>query len=432
MRIVVLHAGGLGDLILVETLLSGLRERYPTSHLTLVCHEDGAPVASLYDRGPDAVIPFAFNPYRWALPTSEVAASIGPLLHTLAGDPVDLFISAELRATLLSDVLAAALSPGDAVIADPRTTRRATTDVAILLRHLGLSVNRNVRNLPEVRNEHELDRYARLGGVERRRLPALRVAENADASDAPLVVFPLGTPAIKRWPLRSIADAATRISRDLSAPIALVGSDSERTELEAAVHQGLFDDRTVVVTGTPAELPRVAEAIARARGYLGIDTGLAHLATAFGVPGVTVFGGGTWPAYAPWRSTSAAVVAPIPCFGCDWDCAFDRAFCIEPIDVQSVVSAFEEVAGPDRDEPLVVQLQPYNERESAIFRAAAAVHRASASDRSARLSAITRVRDILNRYVGQTRKRDLAKGEALQRVVAAARAASAARRKRTD
>jgi hypothetical protein len=99
------------------------------------------------------------------------------------------------------------------------------------------------------------------------------------------------------------------------------------------------------------------------------------------------------------------VVAPIPCFGCGWDCAFDRPFCIEGVDVDSVVAAFDAAYRNGSGEPLVRELEPYGERERTIFAAAAQVHRAAQADRSARLTAITRLRDVLARYARRTRAR---------------------------
>ena len=61
--------------------------------------------------------------------------------------------------------------------------------------------------------------------------------------------------------------------------------------------------------------------LGEARLYLGNDTGAMHLAAALGVPVTAVFGGGTWPRFVPAAVCGEAVVHPLPCFGCGWDCA---------------------------------------------------------------------------------------------------------------
>jgi len=418
MRILVLHAGGLGDLVLAETLFAALRERYPEGRLELACGSEVASVASLYARPPDAVHPFPFNPYRWALPSGLVVADIQALAGRL-GDGVDLLISAELRGTWLGDTLAALLAPNEAILPEP-PGGKATYDLAVLLRRLSVPRHPTARRVPAAAGEHELDRYARLIGADRR-LPALRPFGRR-AGDPWLAVFPAGSPALKLWPRERMAEAATQLAGRLSARIVLVGSSAERAMLEDAATA--FPRRPDLLTADVAGLPGLAERLAGAQGYLGIDSGLAHLAAAYGVPGVSIHSGATWPAYAPWQSGSAAVVAPIPCFGCELDCAFDRAYCIEGIDVPSVVATFLR-ARDASDAPLAVEVEPYSERERTIFADAARVHRASQADRAARLVSITRVRDLLRRYAVRAGARQQGSALRLARLASAAEQAAA-------
>ena len=402
MKIVALHAGGLGDVVLVESYLSALREKHPAAHLELICRADVAPVATLYERPPDAIHTFDFNPYRWATPDDGAALEARTLLRRLGDATTDLFVSAELRATWLSEILAAALAPCEAVIADAREAR--SSDVLILLGKLQLDRRGRVRRLAPVTAEHELDRYARLAGANERRSPALRPIA-AMSPGRELAVFALGSTPINRWPMREMGDTAKRIAKTHRATITLYGSDSDRADLENAVAAGHFGTRATIVTGSPDDLPSVAARISGALGYIGIETGLAHLAAAYGVPGATVYGGGYWPVYGPWAPRTAGVVAPIPCFGCEWDCAFERPFCIEGVDVDGVVAAFEAAYGRGSGGPVVSERAAYDPRERAIFEAAGNVHRAAQRDRAARLAAITRLRDVLARYVRRTRKR---------------------------
>ena len=400
MRIVVLHAGGLGDLVLVETLFSALRERHPGARVELVCRADVAPIAGLYAQPPDAVHEFDCNPYRWALPDDRTALQARAALHRIERSPVDLFISAELRATWLSEILAAALAPAEAVIADEQ--RPQPSDLLILLGKLGLNRSPAVKRPAAIENEHELDRYARLAGAAGRRLPALRPMQAAASNE--LVVFPLASSPINRWPLRDTGATALRVAAARGATIAVIAGERDHAELEAAAAAGVFGDTPQLVLGGRDELPAVAARIAAAVGYLGIETGLVHLAAAYGRPGAAVYGGGYWPTYGPWAARSAAVVAPIPCFGCAWDCAFERPFCTEGVDVDSLVAAFE-AAYAAADEPVVCTLDPYGPRERTIFEAAARVHRLAQHDRAERLTAITRLRDLLARYARRTRVR---------------------------
>ena len=241
-------------------------------------------------------------------------------------------------------------------------------------------------------------------------------------------MFPFSATPANSWPLPSMGAAAVEVAARRHAAVVLIGTQRDRVPLDRAVAAGWFGENAAIVTGTAAELPAIARRIAGALGYLGIDNGLVHLAAAYGVPGAAVYGGGTWPAYAPWAARSAGVVAPIPCFGCNWDCAFGRPFCTEAVDAQSVVEAFETAF--EADGPAVCARDAYGAREREILGAAAAVHHAAQADRAARLRAITRLRALLSRYARRMRSRSRTANAALdllaERTVLAARQLEAA------
>jgi hypothetical protein len=134
-------------------------------------------------------------------------------------------------------------------------------------------------------------------------------------------------------------------------------------------------------------------------GFIGNDTGLAHLAAAYGVPGVTIFGGGTWPAYAPWNAASIGLVAPLPCFGCYWDCAFGRGLCVEHVDVESACTALGEVIALADDVPRTIALERGTPAEREIIGLAARRYSQAQEDRNARLTSILRLRDVLERGI---------------------------------
>jgi ADP-heptose:LPS heptosyltransferase len=388
-----------------------LREQHPKAQLELLCRADVAEVPALYARPPDVVRAFPFNPYTWATPDEAVEPSAA-FLAELPLEPVDLFISAELRRTWLSEILAARFAASESIFGDASLLDRST--VRIVVRRLGMRLRPHVQRLPSIPGEHELDRYARLGRGERR-LPQLRrLRRRMPQKTRPLAVFPIGIPFLKRWPLDRFLAASTAIRAENGHPLLLVGSDSERLELEALASWAPADAFGVCAPGDGG-LIRVADAIANAWGYLGIDTGLAHLAAAYDVPGVTVYGGGTWPAYAPWAPRSAGVVAPIPCFGCFWDCAFGHAYCIEAVRVDDVISAFAE-AHASVTPAIVAENEAYGTPERTVFGEAAYSYRAAQADRAARLQAIIRLRDILERHAHRSRTKPSQTNPSLEHV----------------
>jgi ADP-heptose:LPS heptosyltransferase/GT2 family glycosyltransferase len=166
---------------------------------------------------------------------------------------------------------------------------------------------------------------------------------------------------IKTWPADRFAAALRLLQEKHGLPVVLVGHESERAHLEAVAAQvsprpesetgrlspGADRRRPILWLGRDGSLPELAGLMAQAGLYFGNDTGAMHLAAALDVPVVAVFGGGTWPRFVPAARRGAAVVHPLPCFGCGWDCAFGDAPCLGEITVADAVAGVEHALGPD-------------------------------------------------------------------------------------
>jgi heptosyltransferase-1 len=91
--------------------------------------------------------------------------------------------------------------------------------------------------------------------------------------------------AEKQWPEESWRALATELGSDIDLVVPY-GSDAER---ERAVRIAASSPRARAPERMP--LDQVAKLIARASFIVGVDTGLVHLAAAFGVPLVAIFTG---------------------------------------------------------------------------------------------------------------------------------------------
>jgi ADP-heptose:LPS heptosyltransferase len=125
---------------------------------------------------------------------------------------------------------------------------------------------------------HEVDRWCRL--LERNGIPA----DPADLTlgelehSGPAVVHPGASHGARRWPVRRYAEVA----RALGPDVVVTGSEAE-AKLVEAVAQGL-------PTRIGGSLGGLLDVVARARLVVCGDTGVAHVATAYGTPSVVLFG----------------------------------------------------------------------------------------------------------------------------------------------
>ncbi len=411
-RTLLLHLGGLGDLVLASGLVEGLKRAVPGGEVTLACRSDLASVVDLYPVRPDAVVPIALNPYLRSVPSPDLLEDLGPILDRLLACASDVVIDGSLRPTWFTWVAAAALAAAGR--AAPTRIASATPEpgrhLAMLLHDLGLARPLVERIVPPP-GTHERRRYGllleSLGAIPRETFPwslEPSTAERARAilCDAGLAergylaCFPAGTAAtrIKRWPLDRYESVLGHALEEWALPVLLVGERSEREALEALA-QALGGAARPVRTflGEPGEVPLLAGLLAMARLTLGNDTGPMHLAAAFGTPGVGLYGGGgEWPAYAPWGPGTIGLHQPLPCYGCGWDCFLDQALCVESLPVDAVIAALAEARENPRAEPSIRPLDRVEPHVAALASEASARYRAAQHDRAERFEVISELK----------------------------------------
>ncbi|BDT91077.1 glycosyl transferase [Nocardia sputorum] len=101
-----------------------------------------------------------------------------------------------------------------------------------------------------------------------------------------IVVYPGGTPA-RRWPAERFAAVAAGL-REWGCPVRIVGSAADRPLARSVAAQAGLPENSVLAG--ELTLRQLAVTVADAALVLSGDTGVGHLATAFGTPSVLIFG----------------------------------------------------------------------------------------------------------------------------------------------
>ena len=140
--------------------------------------------------------------------------------------------------------------------------------------------------------EHEVARWCRLleeSGIpaDPARLDLRQPPTTAVAVTGATVVHPGAASPARRWPAERWA-AVARAENEAGRRVVVTGSEAERP-LAQRVAQGAGLDPEAVLAGR-TDLMQLAAVVAAAGRVLCGDTGVAHLATAFGVPSVLLFG----------------------------------------------------------------------------------------------------------------------------------------------
>jgi heptosyltransferase III len=135
-------------------------------------------------------------------------------------------------------------------------------------------------------------------GAPRTEIPRARLfAAPAERPARPYaVIHPLAATADKTWPAERFAEAARYVESALELDPVFIGGPGE----DMAAFDGW---RTVA--GAPLE--DIKSLIAGASLFLGNDSGPAHMAAAFGIPAVVIFGPSDPVVWAPWRTPAEVV-----------------------------------------------------------------------------------------------------------------------------
>ena len=148
----------------------------------------------------------------------------------------------------------------------------------------------------------------------------------------------------KCWPADHYAELAHTLHRQHGQPVLLLGSGKEAALCEQIAAQSAGACR--VLAGQTSLIDAMA-LIAAARGVVSNDSGLMHVAAAFGVPQAAVFGS-TSPEHTPPLSPRARVLwlkgelqlDCAPCF--DRVCRFGHTRCLTGVSAARVGQALED------------------------------------------------------------------------------------------
>jgi heptosyltransferase III len=126
--------------------------------------------------------------------------------------------------------------------------------------------------------------------------PSVSAARRSTCGTA--VVHPFASQALKTWPARRFVEIAAHLRETGLEPVFVAGPQDEVTPFA----------NFSVVRGAP--LADVKRLMASAQIFIGNDSGPAHIAAAFGVPVVVLFGSSNPVTWAPWQTEARVLTSP--------------------------------------------------------------------------------------------------------------------------
>ncbi len=172
-------------------------------------------------------------------------------------------------------------------------------------------------------------------------------AEGLDEGAAFALVHPAAAFDSKTWAAENFARVVEHLAARGLKTVAVAGPGESEIVNALSEHSG-----APVVSFTDLSLPEVTALAARARLFVGNDSGVAHVAAAVSTPQVVVFGSSNVAHWRPWTQVPAEVVREeMPCAPCPgYTCAeFGVAECIRRVPVARVNDAINRVLERSRE-----------------------------------------------------------------------------------
>lgn len=154
------------------------------------------------------------------------------------------------------------------------------------------------------------------------------------------LIHPVSAFETKRWAVENFA-AVVKYLYERGIISVAVG-----TKEDLPVLLELFDKSPLAVLLHNKTLPEITALAAKAKVFVGNDSGIAHIASAVNTPSVVIFGSSNVAHWRPWTDAPNEVVTEnLPCAPCaGYKCAeFDEPQCIRRITVGHVTAALERV-----------------------------------------------------------------------------------------
>lgn len=145
----------------------------------------------------------------------------------------------------------------------------------------------------------------------------------------------------KRWLPERFAATCDRVSADLGARVFLLGSKSEKKDVDRVA---ALCKRPVENLAGELDLAGVLAFLDRMHAFVGNDAGAMHLAAALDVPTVAVFGPTQWWATGPFSSKAKIVRHAVECAPCMLRTCPISHPCMTGVQVEDVLRAFAELA----------------------------------------------------------------------------------------
>lgn len=149
-----------------------------------------------------------------------------------------------------------------------------------------------------------------------------------------ITVAPMSSVKYRNWSLEHFMELCSVLSKRNF--ILLLGTNEQSPELQKIAD---LSDNIINYAGssTLSELPII---LSECKLFIGLDSGLTHMALHLRIPLIGIVGGGMYGIFFPYKQSSSTIFLKQNCeySPCFWNCKYSRTFCVKDVSVDVVLS----------------------------------------------------------------------------------------------
>lgn len=154
-----------------------------------------------------------------------------------------------------------------------------------------------------------------------------------DDSTKYVVIAPFSSERNRDWPKDKFKKLIQKLSKKIK--VVLIGSKSQRCDL---INLRAEINNVLVYAGN-LQLNEIPSLLSRSELFIGIDSGMTHLALKLGTPLIGIIGGGMFNKFFPINVSlnTVFVYKELDCFNCTWKCIKSEKYCLTDVEVSEII-----------------------------------------------------------------------------------------------
>lgn len=147
-----------------------------------------------------------------------------------------------------------------------------------------------------------------------------------------IVIAPISSNKNRDWPYDYFKQLIKLLGNNYH--IILLGTRNQKRLLQKIGN----DTLNVTILAGVLQINEISALLKKSNLFIGLDSGLTHLALKLGIPLIAIIGGGFYQRFFPYMESKKVkyLYNKMDCFGCEWNCIYDKKHCIEDVTVDKV------------------------------------------------------------------------------------------------